>query len=117
MQLKTDEQQLNLLGLLFLSQGSSHEVSLLARANHLPVAVLSSWLGLLEDFLMAFLHEPLHGLDLPFNEAITLWVVWWWGGVSDAKTCKKGTEFFAIKGRAIVTHNLIMGAFFTEQLH
>ena len=49
MQLKTDEQQLNLLGLPFLSQGSSHEVSLPVMMICLPVAVLSSWSGLLED--------------------------------------------------------------------
>ena len=49
MQLKTDELQLNLLGLPFLLQGSSHEVSLMAMVVHLPVAVLSSWSGLLGD--------------------------------------------------------------------
>ena len=51
-----------------------------------------------------------------FYEAITLWVVWWWGGVSDAKTYKKGIELSAIKGRAIVAHDLIRGAFYAEQL-
>ena len=61
MQLKTDKLQLNLLGLPFLLQGSSHEVSLMAMAVHLPVAVLSSRSGLLDDssqncwpFLWAF---------------------------------------------------------------
>ena len=61
MQLETDELQLNLLGLPFLLQGSSHEVSLTAMAVHLPVAVLSSRSGLLDDssqncwpFLWAF---------------------------------------------------------------
>ena len=49
MQLETNEQQLNLLGLPFLLQGSSHEVSLMAMAVHLPVAVLSSQSGLLDD--------------------------------------------------------------------
>ena len=49
MQLETDELQLNLLGLPFLSQGSTHEVSLPAMAVHLPVAVLSSQSGLLDD--------------------------------------------------------------------
>ena len=78
MQLKTDKLQLNLLGLPFLSQGSSHEVSLLARVIHLPVAVLSSRSGLLDDSFQAagLFHEPLHGLDLSLNEAITPWVVW-----------------------------------------
>ena len=65
----------------------------------------------------SFLHEPFHSLDLSLNEAITLWVVWWWSGVSNTKTCKKLTEFFAIKGRAIVTHDLLRCAFYTEQVH
>ena len=61
MQLKTDELQLNLLGLPFLLQGSSHEVFQTAMADHLPVVVLSSRSGLLDDssrncwpFLWAF---------------------------------------------------------------
>ena len=61
MQLKTDELQLNLLGLPFLLQGSSHEVFWTVMADHLPVAVLSSPSGLLDDssqncwpFLWAF---------------------------------------------------------------
>ena len=74
MQLKTDKLQLNLLGLPFLLQGSSHEVSLMAMAVHLPVAVLSSRSGLLDDSSQSY--EPLHGLDLSLNEAITPWVVW-----------------------------------------
>ena len=49
MLLKTDELQLNLLGLPFLLQGSSHEVFQMAMAVHLPVAVLSSQSGLLDD--------------------------------------------------------------------
>ena len=49
MQLKTDELQLNLLGLPFLLQGSSREVFQTAMADHLPVAVLSSRSGLLDD--------------------------------------------------------------------
>ena len=48
MQLKTDKLQLSLLGLPFMLQGSSHEVSLMAMAVHLPVAVLSSRSGLLD---------------------------------------------------------------------
>ena len=36
--------------------------------------------------------------------------------MSDAKTCKKTREFFAIEGRAIVTHNFIQGAFYWKQL-
>ena len=65
MQLKTDELQLNLLGLPFLLQGSSHEVS---QAG--------------QGFLMTpsgtdgFFYEPFHSLDLSLNEAITSWVVW-----------------------------------------
>ena len=61
-------------------------------------------------------YEPLHGLGLSLNEAITSWVVWWWCGVSNTKTCKIGTEFFAIKGGTIVAHDLIGNAFYTEQL-
>ena len=78
MQLKTAELQLNLLGLPFLLQGSSHEVSLMAMAVHLPVAVLSSWSGLLVDSsgTVGLFYEPVHGLDLSLNEAITSWVVW-----------------------------------------
>ena len=86
---------------------------------------ISQWLssqagqGLLKmpSHAAGLFHEPLHSLDLPFNEAITPSVVWWWGGVYDAKTCKKETEFFAIKGGSIVTHDLIGNAFYTEQLH
>ena len=58
MQLKTDEWQLNLLGLPFLSQGSSHEVSLLARAIYLPVAVLWSLSGLLKDSFLSWWPFP-----------------------------------------------------------
>ena len=78
MQLKTDELQLNLLGLPFLLQGSSHEVFRMAMADHLPVVVLSSRSGLLDDSsgIVGLFYEPLHGLDLSLNEAITLWVVW-----------------------------------------
>ena len=36
--------------------------------------------------------------------------------MSDVKTCKKGTELFAIKRWAIVTHDLLGSAFYTEQL-
>ena len=61
-------------------------------------------------------YEPFHGLDLSLNEAITSWVVRWWCGVSNTKTCKIWTEFFAIKGGTIVTHDLIGNAFYTEQL-
>ena len=77
MQLKTDELRLNLLGLPFLLQGSSHEVFWTAVAVHLPVAVLSSQSGLLGDSrTVGLFYEPFHSLDLSLNEAITLWVVW-----------------------------------------
>ena len=49
MQLEIDKQQLHPLGLPFLLQGSSCEVSLLVRSNHFPVAVLSNWSGLPEN--------------------------------------------------------------------
>ena len=35
--------------------------------------------------------------------------------MSDTKTCKIETEFFAIKGGTIVAHDLIWNAFYTEQ--
>ena len=68
MQLETDEQQLHPLGLPFLLQGSSHEVSLLMRANHLPVAVLSNQSGLPEtpshaDGLFQGSHLTLENLE------------------------------------------------------
>ena len=77
-QLKTDELQLNLLGLPFLLQGSSHEVSLTVMAVHLPVAVLSSRQGFLmtPPRTVGLFYEPFHGLDLSLNEAITSWAVW-----------------------------------------
>ena len=54
--------------------------------------VRASWklLPTVMAFSMSFF-----SLDLPFNEAITLWIVWWWGGVLDNNTCMKAVKFFA----------------------
>ena len=57
--LETDKQQLHQLELPFLLQDSSHEVSLLVRADHLPVAVLSNWSGLPENFFQCLWPFPL----------------------------------------------------------
>ena len=78
MQLKTDELRLNLLGLPFLLQGSSHEVF------QQRWQTISQWLcsQASQGFLMTppgavgLFYEPFHGLDLSLNEAITSWVVW-----------------------------------------
>ena len=116
MQLKTEELQLNLLGLPFLLQGSSHEVSLTAMAVHLPVAVLSSQSGLLDDSspeLLAF--------------SMSLFTVWiclsmkpllhgWFG---DDVVCliprpvRYELNSLPLKGGTIVTHDLIGNAFYT----
>ena len=78
MQLKTDELQLNLLGLPFLLQGSSYEV--FRRRWQTISQWLCSHAG--QGFLVTppgtvgLFYEPIHGLDLSLNEAITSWVVW-----------------------------------------
>ena len=77
MQLKTDELQLNLLGLPFLLQGSSREVFQTAMADHLQWLCSQASQGFLmtPPGTIRLFYEPFHGLDLSLNEAITSWLV------------------------------------------